>query len=117
MRKKERQLKAIDIILERFDDDRSIPNLHAYESYAADQGGPLNLRLRAGALDQIEGDLGAIPRYAIWAETVRGNLLSAEADVAVGNVTDETLQRLRRCINTLSAFSEIQRIFDPVIAK
>jgi hypothetical protein len=117
MRKKERQLKAIDIILERFDDDRSIPNLHAYESYAADHGGPLNLRLRAGALDQIEGDLGAIPRYAIWAETVRGNLVSAEADVAVGNVTDETLQRLRRCINTLSAFSEIQRIFDPVIAK
>jgi hypothetical protein len=109
MRKKERQLKAIDEILERFADDRKIHDLNAYEGSA---NGPWNGRLGAAAVDQIEDDLGAMPRYAIWAETVRGNLLSAEADITVGKNTDDVLRKLRSSVNALSAFSEIQRIFD-----
>jgi hypothetical protein len=92
MKKKERQLKVIDKILQRFDDDRKIHDLNAYEGSA---DGPWNGRLRAAAVDQIEDDLGAIPRYAIWAETVRGNLFSAEADITAGKNTDDVLRKLR----------------------
>jgi hypothetical protein len=113
MKKKERQLKAFDKILQRFDDDRKIHDLNAYEGSA---GGPWNGRLEAAAVDQIEDDVDAIPRYAIWAETVRGNLLSAEADITAGKSTNDALRKLRSSVNALSAFSEIQRIFDPCIA-
>jgi hypothetical protein len=115
MKQKKHQLQAIHEILERFDNDRKIQKLNAYEVSEAVQDGPLNGRLERAAMNQIEDGIAMFPRYAIWAETVRGILLSAEADIAAGSLTDDTLRKLRRCINALSAFSEIQRIFDQLV--
>jgi hypothetical protein len=114
MKQKKPQLRTIRETLERFDDDRKVRELNAYEVAGADQDGPLKSRLERAATNQMEGGMATFSRYAIWAETVRGILLSAEADVTEGNLTDDTLRKLRRCINTLAAFSEIQRIFDPL---
>jgi hypothetical protein len=110
MKQKKHQLQAIHEILERFDNDLNIQKLNAYEVSEAVHDGPLNGRLERAAINQIEEGIATFSRYAIWAETVRGILLSAEADIAEGHLTDDTLRKLRRCINALSAFSEIQRI-------
>jgi hypothetical protein len=115
VKEKEHQAQAIHEILERFDDDRKIQHLNAYEvseGISLDEAFMLIPRLERAAINQINDGSATVSRYVIWAETVRGILLSAEADVAEGNLTGDTLRKLRKCINALSAFSEIQQIFE-----
>ena len=69
---------------------------------------PLFPRLFRAAMNQLVDGPAAVSRYAIWANTVRDNLVAAlEAE-------DEAKRRrlLIRAANSLAAFAEIQSLFD-----
>lgn len=68
-------------------------------------------RLRRAAVDQLSGDLGALSRYGIWANTVRDNIREAEAAIDDGN-RREVRRFLFRAANAMSAFAELQAQFD-----
>jgi hypothetical protein len=58
--------------------------------------------------------LGAtVSRYAIWANTVRDNII-AGLDAVENGHGDEAREMLIRAANSLSAFSELQAHFDPL---
>ena len=98
----------IQEILDRHDTDEET----VVSTVFADGGiDPLFPRLARAALNQAnEGD-ATFSRYAIWANTVRDNLREASKKIRTENY-EEAEGFLRRSINALSAFSEIQALFD-----
>lgn len=73
---------------------------------------PLWPRFERAVMNQAEGEEATLSRYAIWANTVRDNII--EAIVLMDKGSDaETKALLIRAANSLSAFSEIQSYFDP----
>ena len=84
------------------------------QSTAYSDGGTDNpaSRLNRAATNQIEGESGAtLSRYAIWANTVRDNIV--EATKLLHSNPDKSIELLNISANSLSAFSDIQEIFDP----
>jgi len=83
-------------------------------SEAYGDGGACNPapRLNRAALNQLEGEDGAtLSRYAIWANTVRDNII--EAANLINDYPRESIKLLKMSANSLSAFSDIQEFFDP----
>ena len=69
---------------------------------------PLFPRLLRAAMNQLADGPAAVSRYAIWANTVRDNIVAAlDADEEV-----ERRRLLIRAANSLAAFAEIQSLFD-----
>lgn len=100
-------------IVAEFDIDKEFVVSRAY---ADGELYPLSGRLIRAATDQIGGCEDATPsRYAIWANTVRDNIIQADTEFTNGNLK-EGRQYLRRAANSLSAFAEIQARFDPMKA-
>ena len=66
-------------------------------------------RLSRAALNQLTEGPATVSRYAIWADTVGNNIIAAL------HATDDRERRrlLIRAVNSLSAFSELQSLFDP----
>lgn len=101
----------ISNIVAEFDTDQEFVVSRAYADGDID---PLAGRLLRAATNQIEGLKGAtLSRYAIWANTVRDNIMQADSEFENGNL-DAARRLLRRAANSLSAFSEIQAHFDPM---
>jgi hypothetical protein len=98
---------AINQIIEKFDRQDKIILSEAYGDGGTD---PLFPRLGRAALNQACEDGAAIPRYAIWANTVRDNILRA-IELFQDDQTDEANRYLIRASNSLSAFVEIQALF------
>ena len=79
---------------------------------------PLNLsfmtqtRLLRAAADQVAGDPATLSRYRIWAETLRGAVISAAEELAGGTASEDTRSNLVRVANSLAAFCEIQAKLD-----
>ena len=67
-------------------------------------------RLERAASNQVYEGGSMSSRYGIWANTVRDNLVDALADI--DNGSSDASKKITRCINSLSAFAEIQRLFD-----
>jgi endonuclease-3 len=74
---------------------------------------PLFPRLQRAAINQIDNGDATFARYAIWANTVRDNIRHAMGISELRNHPD-VKRCLIRAINSLSAFSEIQALFDPM---
>ena len=89
-----------------YESDSDIVRAEGYRECGID---PLMPRLLRAALNQKSDRPAMVSRYAIWAETVRDNIIAA-LDV------DEQKERhrlLTRAANSLSAFAEVQSLFDP----
>lgn len=104
------QENRIREILEICSDDSRLLVSEAYSSGGID---PLSRRLERAALNQATGGPPMDSRYAIWANTVRDNIRAAIDSIETGE-KHEALRHLRRAANSLSAFSEIQALFDPM---
>ncbi len=104
------QEELIDQIIQAFDRENEIVLSQAYSDGGTEGLSP---RLGRAALNQIaEGD-ATFSRYAIWANTVRDNILQA-IHLLQDVDADEANRHLVRAANSLSAFVEIQALFDPL---
>ena len=100
--------QSIDQIIERFDNDERLLRSDAYG-----EGGIHLLmgRLGRAALNQVDDGEATLSRYAIWANTVRDHI--AEANRLMDSDRGQAQRLLRHAHNSLSAFAEIQALFDP----
>ena len=69
-------------------------------------------RFHRAALNQMSEGEATVSRYAIWANTVRDNAHLAHKLIDEGK-NDEAKSLIVRVINSLSAFSDVQRKMDP----
>lgn len=95
-------------IIERFSQEQPVIS-HTYGDGGLD---PLWPRFERAAINQISGGDATLPRYAIWANTVRDNILEALNILEAGNA-EASKKLLIRAANSLSAFAEVQAYFDP----
>lgn len=97
----------IDSIIERCSKASEILE----NSYSA--GGCFSLwpRFERAAMHQISGAPMAFSRYTIWANTVRHNMAEALRQLDMGH-TEDARRRLVEAANSLSAFSEVQSLFE-----
>jgi hypothetical protein len=101
--------ERIDEIIVQFNSSSKFSISNIYGDGGACNPAP---RLNRAAINQIEGEDGAtLSRYAIWANTVRDNII--EAVELLKTDQDKSIELLITSANSLSAFSEIQAIFDP----
>jgi len=91
--------------IQRYDNDRELLASGAFRD-----GGTMMLfpRLERAALNQFDDGESTVSRYAIWANTVRDYIRAA-----MSAPEDERQRLLTHAANSLSAFSEIQSLFDP----
>lgn len=95
-------------IIKRYDR----PELIVSTAYADGGIDPLWSRFYRGAGNQIDGGDATTARYAIWANTVRDNIIEGMRAMEAGD--DATgRQHLIRAANSLSAFADVQAYFDP----
>lgn len=100
-------MNQISEIIRKHDDDSRIILSQAFPDGGT---GPLFGRLERAALNQVYEGSSMSSRYGIWANTVRDNLVEVLADI--DNDSSDSSKKITRCINSLSAFAEIQRLFD-----
>lgn len=73
---------------------------------------PAGRLLRAAENQACHGDgMATLSRYAIWANTVRDNII--EAARSIKKDPETSLKFLTKAVNNLSAFCDIQALFDP----
>jgi hypothetical protein len=107
---------ALQEILARFDNDREIVAFREFQQQDLNSDDLMMGRLERSALNQVvNNEPTMFTRYAIWAETVRGSLLFTEENLR-GQIPEENIRRLKRCVNSLAPFSEIQRLFSHIDA-
>ena len=101
--------RRLEEIVEHYD-QRELRISTAYLDGGAD---PLWPRFSRSAGNQISKGPAALSRYAIWANTVRDNIIRGMEELESG---DRELGRyhLVRAANSLSAFSDVQAHFDPL---
>jgi hypothetical protein len=75
--------------------------------------GPLSPRFSRSAGNQIDNGPAALSRYAIWANTVRDNIVRGMQEMESGD-TELGRYHLIRVTNSLSAFCDVQAHFDPL---
>lgn len=113
MKKKSSKPSCDDLqaLLRKFDSDQELRVSHAYED-----GGLTMLfgRLERAVVNQVENGEATVPRYAIWANTVRDHISAAMRLLDGGGNKDEAIRLLTHAHNSLSAFSEVQKKFDPI---
>jgi len=74
--------RELERILKKFNSDQKFIISDAYLDGGVD---PLFQRLERAARDQMSHDPASLSRYAIWANTVRDNICSAENKMRNGN--------------------------------
>ena len=101
--------ELLGAITQRYDTDRLLV------STAYPDGGTecLRGRLEGGLLNQMEAGEAMAARYAIWANTVRDNIIAGMHALKAGE-PDEGYRHLIRAANSLSAFSDAQVYLDPL---
>lgn len=99
----------LQALLKKFDSDQE---LRVSDAYA--DGGLTMLfgRLERAVVNQVEDGEATVPRFAIWANTVRDHISTAIRLLDGGGNKDEAIRLLTHAHNSLSAFSEVQRRFD-----
>jgi hypothetical protein len=102
--------ELINQTIQVFDREDEIVLSHAYGDGGTEGLSP---RLSRAALNQISEGEATFSRYAIWANTVRDNILRA-ISLLENQDTDEAYCHLVRAANSLSAFAEIQALVDPL---
>lgn len=69
-------------------------------------------RFWGGVANQIEGGEAMAARYAIWANTVRDNIVAGMQAMEAGD-TEAGKLHLIQAANSLSAFADVQAYLDP----
>ncbi len=110
MKMTEEDVARIERVIDEYDRSRRLRISEAYGDGGS--GGMLGPRLKRAAVDQACGDGAAPSRYGIWANTVRDTVIDALGRVRKGAPQGEIAPLLIAAANSLSAFAEIQRIFD-----
>lgn len=100
----------ISKVIEEFSTDKILKISSAYSDGGLESLFP---RLERAALNQIESGDAIFSRYAIWANTVRDTIVEAIKMINESSNCKEVRPLLIRAANSLSAFSEIQALFDP----
>lgn len=100
---------VLSAIAERYDTDRLVVST----AYADGGTEPLRGRLEGGLINQMEGGDAMAARYAIWANTVRDNIIAGMNALKAGE-QNEGYWHLVRAANSLSAFSDAQAYLDPL---
>jgi len=100
---------VMSAIVERYDTDRLVVST----AYADGGTEPLRGRLEGGLINQMENGDAIAARYAIWANTVRDNIIAGMNALKAGEQT-EGYRHLIRAANSLSAFSDAQAYLDPL---
>jgi len=100
--------EALQRIIDRFSQERLVIS----DAYGDGGRDPLWPRFERAALNQISSGDAALSRYAIWANTVRDNIIEGLELIESGK-SAEAKRLLTRAANSLSAFSEVQAYFDP----
>jgi hypothetical protein len=101
--------EVLSAIVERYDTDRLVVST----AYADSGTEPLRGRLEGGLINQIDGGDAMAARYAIWANTVRDNIIVGMNALKAGEA-NEGYRHLVRAANSLSAFSDAQAYLDPL---
>lgn len=101
--------EVMSAIVERYDTDRLVVST----AYADGGTEPLRGRLEGGLINQMENGDAMAARYAIWANTVRDNIIAGMNALKAGEHT-EGYRHLVRAANSLSAFSDAQAYLDPL---
>lgn len=96
-------------LMERYDTDRLVIST----AYADGGTEHLRGRLEGGLINQMERGDAMVARYAIWANTVRDNIIAGMNALKAGE-SDEGYRHLIRAANSLSAFSDAQAHLDPL---
>ncbi|MDY0057055.1 MAG: hypothetical protein RBS46_12225 [Methyloversatilis sp.] len=100
---------VLNAIVERYDTDRLLVST----AYADGGTEPLRGRLEGGLINQMESGDAMAARYAIWANTVRDNIIAGMNALKAGE-SAEGYRHLIRAANSLSAFSDAQAYLDPL---
>lgn len=95
-------------LIDQFNSDKDFILSKGYKDGGID---PLFPRLTRAVLNQINQGSATMSRYAIWTNTVRDNIIKADEEMKSGNIA-EAHRLLCRAVNSLSAFSEVQKAFD-----
>ncbi len=103
--------KMLHDIVARFDTDEGLVVSEGYGDGGTELLFP---RLTRAAMNQCYDGDAMVSRYAIWANTVRDHI-SAAIRLIENNETDAGYRLLIAAHNSLSAFSEIQKQFDPLV--
>ena len=101
--------EILSAITQRYDTDRLLVST-AYADGGTDY---LRGRLEGGLINQVEAGDAMAARYAIWANTVRDNIIAGMNALKSGE-PDEGYRHLIRAANSLSAFSDAQAYLDPL---
>lgn len=101
--------EVLSAIVERYDTDRLLVST----AYADGGTEPLRGRLEGGLINQVESGDAMAARYAIWANTVRDNIIAGMNALKAGE-SAEGYRHLIRAANSLSAFSDAQAYLDPL---
>lgn len=97
----------INTIIERY----QTSSLLLSEAYPDGGTDPLWPRMHRAALNQLDDEDATLSRYGIWANTVRDNIIAA-MDALDDTGAEEARHYLIRAANSLSAFSDLQKLFD-----
>ncbi|BCG47919.1 hypothetical protein GEOBRER4_n2770 [Citrifermentans bremense] len=71
-------------------------------------------RLERAAMNQANGGDATVSRYAIWANTLRDCIIACIRDLGGDAENREVIKKLVLVANALSAFSDIQALYDPM---
>lgn len=105
--------QALENLIRHFTSDEHVVPLGEHEAAGTPLPDSLMLqpRLERAAMNQVTGGDATLSRYAIWAETVRGIVLSALDQAEEGS---DTKLNLHRAANSLGAFVAIQQQLSPL---
>ena len=96
-------------IVDRYDQ----ATLRISNTYADGGTDPLWPRFSRSVGNQMDNGPAALSRYAIWANTVRDNIIKGIEQMQSGDAA-AAQYHLIRAANSLSAFSDVQAYFDPM---
>ena len=99
--------------LEEIVDQYDQPRLQISRTYSDGGTDPLWPRFSRSVGNQMANGPAALSRYAIWANTVRDNIIKGIEQMQSGDQAGAQYH-LTRAANSLSAFSDVQAHFDPL---
>lgn len=111
IRKNKVKWEEIEAIIEKYSTDQKFRISTAFPDGGL---GPLLPRLGRAALNQIDDGDALFSRYAIWANEAHDMLIEAATRLETGKSPRDIMPLLIEVANSLSAFSDIQALFDPI---
>ena len=103
-------METINGIIQRYQTEDELLTSNSYGDGGLE---PLFPRLERAAMNQDDDGEATLSRYAIWANTVRDRIAYAIKLMEQGEI-EESKRILTGSHNSLSAFSEIQALYDPL---